>query len=55
MKFAATVAEYINHGATVEAIMNHIRKASRRVIDVAAAKEIMARRGGFSAELASEK
>jgi hypothetical protein len=51
--FAWQVANYINHGATAEQIIDHITASRKRSIDVAEAKAIMARRGGFSAALAS--
>jgi hypothetical protein len=50
-KFAAQVAGYINHGATAEQIVRHIENTRRRKLDVPAAKEMMDRRGGFSAAL----
>lgn len=50
-KFAASVAAYINHGATAEAIIAHISRTRKRVVDVAAAKELISRRGGFVAAL----
>ena len=43
-KFASAVAEYLNHGADPKAIAAHVRSCARRAIDVAAAKEIIARR-----------
>lgn len=52
-KFAASVAEYINHEATAEQIIRHIEATRRRKLDIAAAKELIARRGSFSAALRS--
>lgn len=49
--FAAKVAGYLNHGVTPAAIIAHITNTRRRVIDVTAAKELIARRGGFTAAL----
>lgn len=48
-EFAASVAEYLNHGVKPEHIMDHIATTVKRPIDVKAAKEIIAHRGGFSA------
>jgi len=48
-KFAASVAEYIDHGATAEAIVAHVTRTTRRKLDIAAASELIERRGGFSA------
>jgi hypothetical protein len=52
-KFAGHVADYINHGVTAEQIIGHITATRRRKIDVAAAKELRARRGGFAAAVRS--
>lgn len=52
-KFAAAVASYLNHGTTPEEIIAHISRTRKRVVDVAEAKEIISRRGGFSAALKS--
>lgn len=49
--FAASVAGYVNHGATAAEILAHIARTRKRVLDVAAAKEMMERRGGFTAAL----
>jgi len=50
-KFAGAVAEYLNHGIKADDIIGHINNARRRVLDISAAKELIARRGGFSAAL----
>jgi hypothetical protein len=50
-KFAEKVAGYLNHGVTASAIIEHITKTRRRVLDVNAAKALIARRGGFTAAL----
>ena len=50
-KFAGAVAEYLNHGIKPEEIIGHIRNTRRRALDLAAAKELMERRGGFTAAL----
>ena len=52
-KFAASVAEYLNHGVRTADIVSHIERTRRRVIDVAGATELIGRRGGFSAALNS--
>lgn len=49
--FARAVAGYLNHDVQPEAILRHVRNTSRRAIDVAAAKELIARRGSFSAAM----
>lgn len=50
-EFADKVAGYLNHGVTAEEIISHIETTIQRPLDVKQAKEIMARRGGFSATL----
>ena len=52
-EFAGKVAEYLNHGITAEDIIGHIETTRQRAIDVKQAKEIIARRGGFTAALQS--
>lgn len=49
--FAAKVAGYINHNVAAADIIRHITNTRKRVLDVAAAKELIARRGGFTAAL----
>ena len=49
--FARQVAGYINHGVTAGQITRHITACTKRALDVTEAKEMMARRGGFSAAL----
>ncbi len=49
--FAAKVAGYLNHGATAEAIIEHIGTTRKRTLDIAEAKALIARRGGFTAAL----
>lgn len=53
--FCRSVASYLNHGVTAEAIIAHVTNSRRRTIDVSAAKELIARRGGFSAALRETK
>jgi hypothetical protein len=49
--FAAKAAEYLNHGLTAEKIVGYIQNQRRRKLDVKAAKELIERRGGFTAAL----
>lgn len=49
--FAAAVASYLDHGVTAEAIIQHITRTRRRRLDVRGAKDLMTRRGGFTAAL----
>lgn len=50
-EFAATVADYLNHGITAEQIIAHIETTRQRPVDVKQAKQLIARRGGFSQAL----
>lgn len=50
-KFAGAVAGYLNHGVRADDIIAHIRNTRRRVLDIAAAKELISRRGGFAQAL----
>ena len=50
-QFVTKVAGYVNHGVTKKQIINHIERSRQRVVDVDEAKELIARRGGFSAAL----
>lgn len=50
-EFAATVAGYLNHGVTAEQIVEHIDTTRNQTYDRKQAKEIIARRGGFTAAL----
>jgi hypothetical protein len=50
-QFATAVAAYLNHGITGEMILTHIEATRNRPLDVAAAKALIARRGGFTAAL----
>lgn len=47
--FATVCAAYVNHGVKPEAILAHIRTTAKRTLDLAAAKDMIARRGGFVA------
>lgn len=51
--FAGTVADYLNHGITAEQIIQHIETTRQRPVDRQQAKEILARRGGFTAAMQS--
>lgn len=46
-EFAGAVAEYLNHGVRAEEIVSHIKNTIQRKLDIPAAKELIARRGGF--------
>lgn len=49
--FATAVAAYLNHGVTPDMILAHISQTIARPLDISAAKELIARRGTFSAAL----
>lgn len=49
--FAAKVAGYINHGVKAAQIVAHIEATRYRALDIIAARNLMARRGGFTAAL----
>jgi len=49
--FAEHAAIYLNHGVTRQQIVAHILRTTRRKVDVQAARELMTKRGGFSAAL----
>ena len=51
--FAETVAAYLNHGVQGAAIIAHIETTTQRPLDVSGAKQIIARRGGFTAAVQS--
>lgn len=48
-RFAAAIAEYLNHGVTATIVLARIREAVRRPLDVKSAKALIERRGGFQA------
>lgn len=50
-EFAAKVADYLNHGVQAADIISHIETTIQRPVDVKQAKEIIARRGGFTAAM----
>lgn len=50
-EFASTVAAYLNHGIVAQAIIDHIETTVQRPVDVQQAKEIIRKRGGFTAAL----
>lgn len=45
--FARAVASYLNHGVKPATILAHISRQRRRVLDMQAARDLMARRGNF--------
>jgi purine nucleoside permease len=45
--FASAVASYLNHGVKPSSILAHIQETKKRKLDIAAAKALMERRGGF--------
>ena len=51
--FAATVAEYLNHGIVAQQIIDHVETTTRRPVDRKQAKTILANRGGFTAAMQS--
>ena len=51
--FCEAVAGYLNHGITGAMILQHITETRERVVDIKTAKEIIARRGGFTAAMQS--
>ena len=53
--FAKSVAEYINHGATAEEILKHVRNTARRVLPRKEANELVNRRGSVSRVLKNHK
>ena len=54
-EFAHRVAGYLNHGITGEQIIAHIEATIHRTLDRAAAKGLIAARGGFTAALQSTR
>ena len=46
--FTAKVAEYIDHGATAQAILDHINDCLARPVDQKAAKAMIERRGSYA-------
>lgn len=50
-KFAAAVASYLNHGATAEDIIKHVRRTTKRILPMAEAKTLIARRGSVAQAL----
>lgn len=51
--FCKAVAGYLNHGIAGKDILAHIRATTKRELDLAEAKALLARRGNFSATLAA--
>lgn len=54
-RFAVVVAQYLNHGIRAEMILGRVKSTVRVKLDVLAAKELIARRGGFTAAVAGGK
>lgn len=52
--FAEKVAGYINHGVTVAQIILHIETTRYRKLNIAAAKALIAQRGGFTKALQAQ-
>jgi len=50
--FARVVAAYRNHGLTAKEVLSHVRACVLRALDVAGAKEMIARRGSAAKVLA---
>lgn len=51
-QFCASVAGYLNHGVTGKNILSQIRAQVARPLNLAEARDILARRGNFSSALA---
>ena len=47
-EFATAIATYLNHGVKADDIVAHVQETAQRPIDVAAAKDIIARRGSWA-------
>ena len=52
--FCEAVAQYLDHDIDPKAIMLHIADTTGRPLDLAAAKALIARRGGFTQSLRKE-
>jgi len=46
--FAEVIAAYLNHGTTGTEILAHVRRTSKRVVKLAAAKDLIAQRGSVA-------
>jgi len=44
-QFATAIAQYLNHNVTAEEIINHVNNTRRRVLPMAEAKALIAKRG----------
>ena len=53
--FAKKVAAYLNNDIEARQIISHILRTRKRALDVAAAKQLIERRGGFTAALRRAK
>lgn len=49
--FAHAAADYLNHGIQAYTIVNYVRGQARKPLDVAAARQLISTRGGFTAAL----
>jgi hypothetical protein len=47
--FAIVVAAYLDHGVKAETILTHVKSTIKGKLDIASAKALIARRGGFVA------
>lgn len=54
-RFAGVVAAYLNHGVTPADILVHVQLTRRGKLDIKAAKDLIARRGGFVAACRSTR
>lgn len=52
--FCRAVAEYLNHGVKAATIDKHVRACARRVLPRAEARDLIARRGSYTAALESK-
>jgi hypothetical protein len=50
-EFADKTAGYLNHGITAQDIIGHIETTTQRPLDLSAAKQLIAARGGFTQAL----
>lgn len=53
--FCRAVAAYLNHGTDPKAILAHVRACAKRVVPIAEAKALLARRGSVPAAVAANR
>lgn len=53
--FSRAVAAYLNHGTDPKVILAHVRACAKRVVPVAEAKALLARRGSVPAAVAANR